>query len=99
MSYIHDLDRRPAVLVEDLYPVVSCCCAMTSVYVKYPDCCGFYCMNFLCCLQLELACCKKSYEKDYYCTNGKVECMMGKLKTCNRVSSGCTINFIFIFKP
>ena len=44
--------------VGELKIVSACCCAISSLFTKFPDCCGCKSEGKFLCLQEEMICCK-----------------------------------------
>ena len=44
--------------VGELKIVTACCCAISSLFTKFPDCCGCKSEGKFLCLQEEMICCK-----------------------------------------
>lgn len=79
--------------VHTLYPMMACCCAMSSMYCTYPACLGFYSQQVCGCLHAEQVLCKPSDEKAFCWTNTKLECMCRKMFTCSRlICQGCCLD-------
>jgi len=67
----------------DLLVCSACCCAISSLYTKWPNCCGCYVLSDYCCVSQEGVCCKPvAAEPGDCCMCQQVTCKIIWPKTC-----------------
>ena len=54
-------------VLKDQTPIGGCCCSMTSLYMKWPECIGCHQEFELCCLELKAIGCKPIYSNPLIC--------------------------------
>ena len=79
--------------IQDLLPIFGACCAITSLYMLFPECAGTYGNATIGCLELECKSCKISQRKGDYCIcfNIGVLCVKPTLCQCCCFDGRCAI--------
>lgn len=81
--------RSGSAAAEDIVPCSACCCDFTSLYLKWPECCGIYSKSTMVCLEREYVACKPAFlggaqnpKQNLLCLCAQGNCLLVPPKTC-----------------
>ena len=75
------------IAVNDLVPVLGCCCCICSCYLECPDMLGAVCNNTLCCCQWTALLCKCGKEEGICCKCCSMDVDVISLQVCCKIQT------------